>query len=52
MEMKMIECECGFMVRSGIDDELAKMTMMHVRDVHKKDMSRGDAMKMAKPARM
>lgn len=52
MAMKMIECECGFMVRSGMDDELAKMAMMHVKDMHKMDMSRADAMNMAKPARM
>ncbi|MGQ0796494.1 MAG: hypothetical protein ACT4OI_01325 [Methanobacteriota archaeon] len=52
MPMKMMECDCGFMVRSHNDNEMADMYMMHGKNMHAMNMSRGDAMKMMKPTKM
>jgi predicted small metal-binding protein len=52
MPMKMAECECGFMIRSPMENEMADMLMMHSKNTHKMDMPRMDAMKMLKPAQM
>ncbi len=52
MPMKMMECDCGFMVRSHNDNEMADMYMTHGKSTHAMNMSRGDAMKMMKPAKM
>lgn len=52
MSMKTVECDCGFMIRTGADTELVKHVQMHTRDVHNMEVSAADALKMAKPANM
>ncbi len=52
MPMKMVECDCGFMVRSGMDDEMVKMVQMHAKDQHQTDLPREGVMQKAKPAQM
>jgi predicted small metal-binding protein len=32
--MKVIACECGYVVRGGTDDELISRAMDHMRDAH------------------
>jgi len=52
MGAKMVSCDCGFMIQSPSENEVVKMTQMHVQDTHQKAVSSGDVMKMMKPGMM
>lgn len=52
MGAKMVHCDCGFMVQSHNENELVKMTQMHVKDTHQQNVSSGEVMKMMKPGMM
>lgn len=50
---KQVECksggiDCPFMLRTESDDELVSFAQQHVKNVHKKDVSKADILKMAK----
>jgi predicted small metal-binding protein len=44
---KMIACECGVIVRGENDDELVQRAQAHALDVHRKQITREDALAMA-----
>ena len=45
-----VVCEDGFEIVSKKEHELVKFVQMHVKELHGKDVSREDVLKMAKPA--
>jgi predicted small metal-binding protein len=46
---KMINCDCGYVVRGSTDDELVANAQTHARDVHNTDITREQALAMAQP---
>ncbi len=46
---KVINCPCGFIVKGDTDDELVERAQAHARQVHQQEMSREQALAMAKP---
>src|SRR5439155_10969890 len=52
MDMKMVQCDCGFMMQSHNENEIVKMTQMHVKDTHHQDMSAREVKGMMKPGMM
>ena len=52
MDMKMVQCDCGFMMQSHSENEIVKMTQMHVKETHHQDMSAREVKGMMKPAMM
>jgi predicted small metal-binding protein len=46
---KVINCPCGFVVRGHTDDELVARAQEHARQVHQMELSREQALAMAKP---
>lgn len=47
---KVINCPCGFVVKADSDDELVAKAQAHARQVHQMELSREQALAMAKPA--
>lgn len=47
---KVINCDCGFVVRGESDDELVVNAQAHAKDVHGMDITREQALSLAKPA--
>lgn len=47
---KVINCPCGFVVRGATDDELVARAQEHARQVHQMELSREQALAMAKPS--
>lgn len=47
---KVINCPCGFIVRGSTDDELVARAQEHARHVHQMELSREQALAMARPA--
>lgn len=47
---KVINCPCGFIVKADTDDELVARAQAHAKQVHQQDMSREQALAMAKPS--
>lgn len=47
---KIINCPCGFIVKGGSDDEVVTKAQAHAKQVHQMDLSREQALSMAKPA--
>jgi predicted small metal-binding protein len=47
---KVINCPCGFVVNGTTDDELVSRAQEHAKQVHQMDLSRDQALAMAKPA--
>jgi predicted small metal-binding protein len=47
---KVINCECGFVVRGATDDELVANAQAHARDVHGMEITREQALSLATPA--
>jgi predicted small metal-binding protein len=47
---KVINCPCGFVVKGETDDEVVARAQEHARQVHQMDLSREQALAMAKPA--
>ena len=46
---KVINCPCGFVVRAESDDQLVAKAQEHAKQVHQMDLSREQALAMAKP---
>lgn len=47
---KVINCPCGFVVEAESDDQLVARAQEHARQVHQMDLTREQALAMAKPA--
>jgi predicted small metal-binding protein len=47
---KVINCPCGYIVKGATDDELVAKAQQHAKQVHQMDLSREQALAMAKPA--
>ena len=47
---KVINCPCGFALRGKSDDEVVKKAQEHAKSVHGMDLTREQALEMAKPA--
>jgi len=47
---KMINCECGFVVRGETDDEFVANAQEHAREVHGMEITREQALSLAVPA--
>jgi predicted small metal-binding protein len=47
---KVINCPCGYIVKGASDDELVARAQQHAKQVHQMDLSREQALAMAKPA--
>jgi predicted small metal-binding protein len=47
---KVINCPCGYVVKGNSDDELVAKAQEHARQVHQMELSREQALAMAKPA--
>jgi predicted small metal-binding protein len=47
---KVINCPCGYIVKGATDDELVAKAQQHAKQVHQMDLSRDQALAMAKPA--
>ncbi len=48
VECKSAGIDCPYMLRTESVDELVSFTQQHVKNIHKKDISKEDIMKMAK----
>ena len=46
---KVINCPCGFVVQGESDDQLVERAQEHAKQVHQMDLSREQALAMAKP---
>lgn len=46
---KVINCPCGFIVRAESDDQLVAKAQEHAKQVHQMDLSREQALAMARP---
>lgn len=47
---KVITCPCGFVLKADSDDQLVAKAQQHAKDVHQMDLSREQALAMARPA--
>ena len=47
---KVINCPCGFVLKGGSDEEVVAKAQAHAKQVHQMDLSREQALAMAKPA--
>jgi predicted small metal-binding protein len=47
---KVINCPCGFVVRGANDDELVSKAQEHAKQVHQMELTREQALAMAKPS--
>jgi predicted small metal-binding protein len=47
---KIINCPCGFVVKAETDDQLVAKAQQHAKEVHQMDLSREQALAMARPA--
>ena len=47
---KMIQCPCGFVIKAENDDAVVAQAQQHAKEVHNMDLSREQALAMAKPA--
>jgi predicted small metal-binding protein len=46
---KVINCPCGFVVKGESDEQLVAKAQQHAKEVHQMDLSREQALAMAKP---
>jgi predicted small metal-binding protein len=46
---KVINCPCGFVVQGESDDQLVERAQEHAKQTHQMDLSREQALAMAKP---
>ncbi len=46
---KIINCDCGFVVRGATEDELVSNAQAHAREVHDMEISREQALSLATP---
>ncbi len=47
---KVINCPCGYLVTGSSDDDLVTKAQEHARQVHQMELSREQALAMARPA--
>jgi predicted small metal-binding protein len=47
---KVINCPCGFVVKGSSDEEIVAKAQEHARQAHQMELSREQALAMAKPA--
>ena len=47
---KVINCPCGFVLKGKSDEEVVQKAQAHAKQVHQMDLSRDQALAMAKPA--
>lgn len=47
---KVIHCPCGFVVKAETDDQLVSEAQKHATEVHQMDLTREQALSMAKPS--
>ena len=47
---KVINCPCGYIVKGATDEELVARAQQHAKEVHQMDLSREQALAMAKPS--
>jgi predicted small metal-binding protein len=47
---KVINCECGYVVRGETDDELVASAQRHAREAHGMEITREQALALAEPA--
>jgi predicted small metal-binding protein len=45
-----INCDCGVVVRGDTDDDLVTNAQEHAREAHELDITREQALSLAKPA--
>lgn len=50
MTAKTIQCPCGYTLHGGDDDEVVAAAQRHAQDVHGQQLSREQALSMARPA--
>jgi len=48
---KVINCPCGFIVKGKSDDEVVANAQKHAKETHQMDLTRDQALAMAKPVR-
>lgn len=46
---KVIHCPCGFVVKAESDEALVAKAQQHAKEAHDMDLSRDQALAMAKP---
>jgi predicted small metal-binding protein len=46
---KIINCSCGYIVRAESDDQLVAKAQEHAKQVHQMDLTREQALAMARP---
>ena len=49
MVAKVVQCDCGFTVRSVDDDKLVTDLQKHAKEHHKMNLSRDQVLAMARP---
>ncbi len=47
---KVITCPCGFVLKGESDEDVVTKAQSHAKQVHQMDLSREQALAMAKPA--
>lgn len=47
---RVIHCPCGYVVRAGSEDDLVSRAMTHAQESHQMDLTREQALAMARPA--
>jgi predicted small metal-binding protein len=47
---KVIHCPCGFVLKGTSDEDVVAKAQAHAKAVHQMDLSREQALSMAKPA--
>ena len=47
---KVINCPCGFVVKGNSDEEVVALAQEHAKQVHQMELTREQALAMAKPA--
>jgi len=47
---KVIQCPCGYIVRADSEEELVSQAQQHAREVHGMELTREEALAMARPA--
>jgi hypothetical protein len=47
--VKVIQCPCGYVIREADDDAVVEAAMLHARSVHDIELTREQALAMAKP---
>lgn len=47
---KVINCPCGFIVTAESDEQLIAKAQQHAKEVHQMELSRDEALAMARPA--